>query len=110
MGPIRQSLSNKGTSGSARPRNLRIGIQGKTQNDQKEIGIAGFPCKIPIFVASFYLSYRPYGILTAAPGSPGVVLFLIVRVSCPYLGRQTGVMLLYIVVHIQFAIIPRFGL
>lgn len=76
MGPIRQSLSNKGTSGSARPRNLRIGIQGKTQNDQKEIGIAGFPCKIPIFVASFYLSYRPYGILTAAPGSPGVVFYL----------------------------------
>ena len=75
LGPIRESLPNQSTSGSARPCNLRVRLQGKANTKQKEIGNFDNRRIFPIFVASFYPSYRPHGILTAAPGSPGAVFY-----------------------------------
>lgn len=54
LGPIRESLPNQSTSGSARPRNLRIRLQGKARARQKEIGNYRFCRFFPIFAVSFY--------------------------------------------------------
>ena len=54
LGPIRESLPNQSTSRSARPRNLRIRLQGKARAKQKEIGNYRFCRFFPIFAVSFY--------------------------------------------------------
>lgn len=75
LGPIRESLPNQSPSGSPRPRNLRIRVQGKTRAKQKEIGNRRIIREIPYLCRVFLPTYRPHGILTAAPGSPGAVFY-----------------------------------
>ena len=54
LGPIRESLPDKGTGRKTGTRDLRVGVQGKAHAIQKEIGNYRFSRFFHIFVVSFY--------------------------------------------------------
>lgn len=110
LGPIRESLPNQSTSGSARPRNLRIRLQGKARAKQKEIGNYRFCRFFPIFAVSFYhVSPTRYFDRRARETGCGF-LSPVVRIPRPDLGGQFRPILAHIIVHVQFAVKAGFHL
>ena len=110
MGPNRQSLSNQSTSGSARPCNLRIRLQGKARAKQKEIGNRRIIPEIPYLCRVFY-PYRLQRYYDRRARFAGCGFLLpVVRIPRPDLGGQFRPILAHIIVHVQFAVIAGFQL
>lgn len=83
---------------------------GKNPKRPKRNRDCRFSVQNPYLCCVFLPFVSPLRYLDRRARFAGRGLFLIMRIHCPYMGRQTGVMMLRIIVHIQFAIIPRFGL
>lgn len=98
--PIRESLPDKGPSGSPRPRRIRGRVQGKAHAKQKEIRNNRKSRFIPYLCVSFYHRIALSVLDRRARFAGRGFLLPVVWVSRPYLFGQFRTVFAHIIVHV----------
>lgn len=89
LGPIRESLPDKGTGRKTGPGHLRVRLPGKARAKQKEIGTARIVRENPYLCRVFLpqrIALSVFG--RNARFRPGVVLFLLIFKNITFCGRS----------------------